>query len=211
MTSAGPGFTIMTKGDRRKVLRPPSSAGPSPRKPQGGHDEKSVLASYSVVFWPATAVFAQNITVTSPNGGESWEAGMTRNITWTHSGIPADKTVKIMLWKEGAKVGDIANNVPIGGSGSGTYPWTVGAYIGGTAAPGTGYKIRVRDQNNQYDDDGSNEPFIIASPSGTPGEPGFFRPGDMKVAVALRVLEPRGIRPGPSAKPTPSAGRPEPM
>ena len=82
------------------------------------------------------------------------------------------------------------NNVPIGGSGSGVYSWTVGNYIGGTAASGTGYKVRVRDQNNLYDLDGSNEPFTIAPASAPPGGPGGLHPGDMKVAIALRVLDP---------------------
>lgn len=190
MTSAGAGITIRAKGEIGEGLSVPNLRRFIAEESRKGDTMKRAFGIVFGCLLFGAAAFAQNITVTSPNGGESWEAGIARNITWTHSGIPADKTVKIMLWKDGAKVGDIANNVPIGGSGSGVYSWTVGNYIGGTAASGTGYKVRVRDQNNLYDLDGSNEPFTIASPSGTPVEPGFLRPDKMKAAVALRVLEP---------------------
>lgn len=144
------------------------------------------------------AAFAQSFTITSPNGGESWELGKPRNITWTYSGLPNSTLVKLMLWKDGSKVGDIAADIPIGSSGSGTYSWTVGNYQGGTAAVGSGYKIRIRDIHNQVEVDQSNQPFAIVPASGAPGEPST--PGGLKAHVggatafiALRVLEPTKV------------------
>jgi hypothetical protein len=42
-----------------------------------------ILISFIIVG----IVSAQTITVTSPNGGESWQKGTSHNITWTSSGI----------------------------------------------------------------------------------------------------------------------------
>lgn len=97
----------------------------------------------------------KGIRLTSPNGGESWPLGFVRNITWDAPGIT--DTVKITLWKDGLKVGDVAWVDPAPGS----YAWTVGQYDGGTASPGSGYMIKVKEilTNNS---DFSDAPFTIA-------------------------------------------------
>ena len=139
------------------------------------------------------AAFGQSFTITSPNGGESWELGKLHNITWTYPGIPNNKKVKLMLWKDGSKVGDIATDLPIGSSGSGSYAWTVGSYQGGTAEDGTGYKVRVRDMQNQYEMDQSNQPFAIAPASEPPSKPGKLKAQVGQVAeamVAISIKEP---------------------
>ncbi len=79
------------------------------------------------------------LTVTSPNGGESLVRGSTHNITWNAPNV--QEYLKITLWKDGALVGAVAKNVT---PGSGSFPWTVGTYNGGTVPPGTGYIIRIR-------------------------------------------------------------------
>jgi hypothetical protein len=142
------------------------------------------------------AAFGQSFSVTSPNGDESWELGKTQNITWTYSMIPNNTKVKLMLWKDGSKFGDIVTDLPIGSSGSGSYAWTVGSYQGGTAEDGTGYKVRIRDMQNQYDVDQSNQPFTIA-PAAEAAEPPS-KPGGLKahvgqvatVMVAISINEP---------------------
>ena len=137
-----------------------------------------------------TAVFAQSITVSSPNGGESWESGKTHNITWTYSNTPNAMKVKLVLWKDGAKVADIAADIPSGGSGTGSYPWNVGTCIGKTAAPAGGYKIRVRAANDPNLMDESNQSFIIAPSSGGGGglKPGFHE--GMTKAILLLINQP---------------------
>ena len=97
------------------------------------------------------------ITVTSPNGGESWSLGSTKNITWDALGISGN--VRIVLLKDGTRIGTIADNI---GSASGSYSWTVGQYNGGTAVPGTGYKVKVKEKGTTNLDH-SNNPFTISS------------------------------------------------
>jgi subtilisin family serine protease len=79
------------------------------------------------------------LTLTSPNGGESWQIGTTQNITWSYSGI--NSSIKLTLWKDGIQLGVIA---VIPDPSVGSYAWTVGNYDGGPATAGTGYSIRVK-------------------------------------------------------------------
>jgi hypothetical protein len=136
------------------------------------------------------AAFAQGLTVTSPNGAEIWELGKPQNITWGYSGTPAATKVKIILWKEGVKIGDIASDIPSGGTGTKSYTWNVGSYMGGTAAAGSGFKIRVRAMNDPSLMDESNQSFTISPASGGGGgvKPGLHE--GMTKAVLLMIKEP---------------------
>jgi uncharacterized repeat protein (TIGR03803 family) len=96
-----------------------------------------------------------NITVTSPNGGEIWPLGSTRAITWSSSGVTTD--MKLVLFKDGVKVGNIVTNIPVN---SGSYKWTVGSYIGGFTTAGTGFTVRAITMDGVLNDF-SNAPFTI--------------------------------------------------
>ena len=37
----------------------------------------------------------QTVTVTSPNGGESWQAGSAQSITWTQTGLTGSVTIDL--------------------------------------------------------------------------------------------------------------------
>ncbi len=104
---------------------------------------------------------SQTITVTSPNGGENWALGSTHAITWTSSGLTGE--VNIFLFNGDQRVGVIQSNVPVT---AGSFSWVVGNYQGGTAAPGTNYKVRVRKPQTEILDS-SDRPFTIsgAAPS----------------------------------------------
>ena len=102
---------------------------------------------------------AAALTVTPPNGGESWAKGSTKLITWTAAGVGGN--VKLILLKAGVKMGDIAASVP---ASQQSYSWTVGNYEGGTADPASDYKIRVRTLDNAQNDT-SDGTFTIG-PSG---------------------------------------------
>lgn len=108
----------------------------------------------------SAAAFSQQFVVTSPKGGEKWLSGSQHNITWTFSNIPGNTPVKLLLFRDGTKVGTIAENVAIGSNGAGTYLWHAGAYIGGTAS-GDGFQVRIRDMNNQFPYAMSPEIFSI--------------------------------------------------
>jgi len=104
----------------------------------------------------SAAVSGQSLTVLTPNGGESWPAGQVRMITWQAQGIAG--TVRIILRRAGEKVGDIASDIP---AAQGSFSWTVGALAGGgTAAPASGYVVRVRTTDSLNSDD-SNAGFRI--------------------------------------------------
>ena len=80
------------------------------------------------------------VKVNAPNGGESWQIGSTQNITWLTKII--SNNLRIVLFKNGVKVGNIVNSID---PALGTYGWTVGNYVGGTATAGTGYQVQVRE------------------------------------------------------------------
>ena len=83
-----------------------------------------------------------SIIVTSPNGGEKWKLGSTRNITWKCFGLSAN--IKITLWKDGALKGTIAKSLK---PALGSYSWLVGQYEGGTGTTpiGSGYAIKIEE------------------------------------------------------------------
>ncbi len=80
-----------------------------------------------------------SLTVTSPNGGESWRRNETRAITWTASGITEPLVIELMQGP--TLLGVIATGIP---PGDGSYSWTVGRMVDGTFRTGTNLKIRIR-------------------------------------------------------------------
>lgn len=94
------------------------------------------------------------LKVTSPNGGENWTLGSTQTITWTPT-IPG--SVKLELLQGDTVLGTIKtvqqNQTP--------YSWDVGKYTGGTASPGTNYKIKIT-LLNTGDSDTSDAVFTIS-------------------------------------------------
>jgi 5-hydroxyisourate hydrolase-like protein (transthyretin family) len=95
-----------------------------------------------------------SITVTSPNGGESWQRGISKTITWSSSGSPG-ANVKIDLYKAGVFKQTIVSSTPNDGSQS----W----YVPTTQTLGTDYKIKVTSTSNSAYADMSNNNFIIGS------------------------------------------------
>jgi len=100
-------------------------------------------------FLASALAFGQTMKITSPSGGEFWPKGVYTNITWTYSGIQDNTKVKLILFKNGAKVDSIVTGVSIGSGGHGAWDWkSIGAHAGGTAAVGGGYSIRIRTMDN---------------------------------------------------------------
>jgi hypothetical protein len=94
------------------------------------------------------SVAAQSLTLTSPNGGESWAIGSQKNITWTANNVSGN--LRILLAKNNALVGVIAKNL---NPADGSYTWTVGNYEGGKAVPGSGYQMRIQVMGGGIHDD----------------------------------------------------------
>jgi len=81
-----------------------------------------------------------SITVTSPNGGETWELGSTHEVAWNARGL--SNNLKITLWQGDLNLGVIGYDID---PAAGSFPWTVGQHNEGTASIGTGYKIKIKE------------------------------------------------------------------
>jgi hypothetical protein len=119
--------------------------------------------------WSVTATFElipiPLITVTSPDGGESWEIGTTHSITWAseHAGA----SVAIELYKGGSLHSTISDNT----SNDGTYSWTIPS----NHENGSDFRVRITDlgDGTVYDEsDGDFEVFgcTLSSPEDADGD-----------------------------------------
>ena len=116
------------------------------------------------------------VTVTSPNGGESWPAGMSRSVTWTATDNVGVVAVDIFFRDaEAAEWRPLARNI----GNSGLFLWFV------PNMPGAMNRVRVvaRDAAGNAGEDVSNNLFAIAQ-----------QPGGI-VPTTLRDFEQRGTQP----------------
>lgn len=97
------------------------------------------------------------ISVTSPKGGEKWEAGTSHTITWTYDDNPGN-TVIIHLLKGSTVQSVIKSGQPIGTDGKGSFSWNIPA----NQAPGKDYKVRVSSESNPSIKGTSPKPFEIS-------------------------------------------------
>jgi hypothetical protein len=94
----------------------------------------------AIIIFATVSAYAGTIHVTYPNGGETLCRGKPCTITWTSSGITIP--LRIVLVKNGNRVGDIITNLP---ANTTSYTWpNPGSYIGGKVPAGNDYTIRVR-------------------------------------------------------------------
>ena len=92
------------------------------------------------------------ITVASPNGGESFQAGATKTITWADN---ISGFVKIELYKGGVFHSPITGSIP----SNGTYNWIIPYDLGGA----TDYKIRITSLDDPDVFDFSDNNFTIVA------------------------------------------------
>jgi len=105
-------------------------------------------------------ILGPTITVTVPNGSESWTAGTTQTIRWTYTGNPGS-SVRIELLNDPAGTVNrtIISSRSIGTGGNGSYNWTIPSnQVGGT------YTVRVTSTTNAAATDKSNAFFTITGP-----------------------------------------------
>ncbi len=114
-------------------------------------------ASNSPLIIPVTFnVDGTEMLLGSPNGGESWFRGTSRNITWASS---LGGNAKIELLKNGSLNTTITANT----ANDGSFAWAIPA--GQTV--GTDYKIRITTLSNPSYSDSSSLNFSITAPPAT--------------------------------------------
>lgn len=91
-----------------------------------------------------------SITVTAPNGGETWGVGTSQNITWTSTAV-ANVRIELSI-NNGASWSDVIASTP----STGIYNWTV------PNSPSTQCLIRISEVGNPSVTDQSNGLFTIA-------------------------------------------------
>jgi hypothetical protein len=94
-----------------------------------------------------------DVTVTAPNGGETWLVGDSYNITWTSVNVPSSQNVKIELNR--AYPGPTWETIIASTPNDGTHPWTV------TGPATTGARVRVTGVEQAWASDTSDANFTI--------------------------------------------------
>jgi hypothetical protein len=120
-------------------------------------EDTSVKDSSDGAFCIEAAPATVTVTVTSPNGGESWALGSTQTITWTTSGIPATDSVQIRLLQDGVSLRILQSKTPNDGS----HPWTVPTDL----VPNTNYQVRLTWTGNTAIKDNSDAMFTLEAGS----------------------------------------------
>jgi hypothetical protein len=97
---------------------------------------------------------ASSITVSSPNGGESWAGASSHAITWTATGVT---NVKVEYTLDGGTWTTLTSSTA---ASTGSYTWTV------PNSASTAARVRVTDTANAATTDSSNAAFTITTSGG---------------------------------------------
>lgn len=104
------------------------------------------ILTFFLIGWVSTKMATKydspSITVTAPNGGETWIPGSTQTINWRYIGITAREIigqVEIDLLKSGRLHKVITHNAPPGSDSGGSFTWQVPLFM----AQGKDYKVQL--------------------------------------------------------------------
>jgi hypothetical protein len=107
-------------------------------------------------------IIAPTVTVTSPNGGETWTAGTTRIITWTANDNVGVTSIDLAYSTDG---GLTFTAIATGIANTGSYAWTVPNL--GPSPTSALVKVVAHDAAGNTGQDLSNAAFTIAPPDTT--------------------------------------------
>jgi len=119
----------------------------------GGLDISSVSTAGSTISFYVNIPGSATLTLTAPNGGETWQALSSHNITWTSTGTIANVKLEYST-NGGSNWTTIIASTPNGGS----YSWTV------ANAPSTTCRVRVSEASTGNPSDTSDANFTISAP-----------------------------------------------
>lgn len=107
------------------------------------------------MFVLTAGLLFSTVTVTSPNGGESWTPGYSYDVTWTVSGITG--LVKIELYQFTGILSLVDTINPSISAGAGTYSWRIPL----TTPAATNYVVKITSLTSSTETDVSNNMFTI--------------------------------------------------
>jgi len=93
---------------------------------------------FSLILVASICLWAQNtpVTVTAPNGGESWQVGTTHHITWTVTNLTGSVIIQLRRGAQNQEYLTLAQNIP---ATQGLFIWNIPT----TVTAGSEYKIRI--------------------------------------------------------------------
>ncbi|WP_164009019.1 lamin tail domain-containing protein [Pyxidicoccus trucidator] len=135
-----------------RVYSPISELSPAASGDSGasGMQHMGVIKDFLV---PSDSV-SSSVTVTAPNGGESWAAGSARNITWSASGVT---NVRVEYTLNGSTWTTLTSSAS---ASAGSVAWTV------PSTASTSARVRVSDAADASTTDTSNAAFTITTTGG---------------------------------------------
>lgn len=108
-------------------------------------------------FTIAPLVLTPIVTITTPNGGESWTAGNSNNINWNSANVSGGVDI-LYSTNAGSSWTSIVTNT----TNSGSYSWSIPPSINSTQC-----RVRMRSNLNTSVYDDSNSNFTIATSAST--------------------------------------------
>lgn len=115
----------------------------------GNTEVTQVVNAWCAVGVGTCSLSQGTITVTSPNGGETWQLGSIHNITWTSTGTISNVNLYYSI-DGGTSWNFIATQ-----ANTGSYTWTI------PNSPTTLARVRIVDNSNSTIADNSNANFTI--------------------------------------------------
>lgn len=112
---------------------------------------------YSILWKEKQTSTPPSLTVTKPNGGESWQAGSSQTITWSSSGSSADVKIEYST-NSGSSWSTITSST----TNDGSYSWTIPNTESSTC------RVKITDTSDSSIYDASNSNFSITSGGVTP-------------------------------------------
>ncbi|MFY0526885.1 lamin tail domain-containing protein [Archangium gephyra] len=157
----GSSFAAGTVIDTR-VYSPLSEISPALSADSGATNMQHMAVIKDFLIPSDTTTPTASVTVSSPNGGESWVGGSPQSISWTATGVT---NVKLEYTLNGTTWTTITSSFP---ASTGYYGWTVPSNATTTA------RVRVSDATNSAVSDTSNATFTITTSGGGGSVPVVF-------------------------------------
>ncbi|MDD2230734.1 MAG: Ser-Thr-rich GPI-anchored membrane family protein [Candidatus Cloacimonetes bacterium] len=103
-----------------------------------------------------TIIANPGISLTSPNGGESWQTGAAHAISWTYADLNGNVQIELYQGNNPTAVLMISSSLPIS---TGRIYWTLPTAL----PPGADYKVKISSLSNTSVTDYSDSYFTIAA------------------------------------------------